>query len=74
MKFHNGIHAIQFPDQRVEICAGMETLLCFPHLGEKLWRILKFLELGSSRSDLRQRAQRLDLEWKQVEELLQHLK
>lgn len=70
MRFHEGLHVVSFPEERTEICAGMETVFCFPSLPPNQTQLLKSLVTGISRSDYFLRAHSLEVSHDDADVLL----
>lgn len=43
MKLNEGIHLVKLPNGSVELCAGLETMFCFPQCSEKEFQLLQRL-------------------------------
>lgn len=73
MKLNEGIHLVKLPDGSVELCAGLETMLCFPQCSEKEFQLLQRLVSGCSRPDLSDFAKACRIPLTRVSEILRIL-
>lgn len=73
MKLNEGIHLVRLPDGSVELCAGLETMFCFPRCSEKEFQLLQRLVVGCTRPDLSDFAKACRIPLTKVSEILRTL-
>ena len=73
MKLNEGIHLVKLPNGSVELCAGLETMFCFPQCSEKEFQLLQRLVAGCTRPDLSDFAKACRIPLTRVSEILRAL-